>query len=83
MQTRSRRVDTVTVNCTPLQPPFGWAEITHPFHPRRGQRFAVLKARCVAGVDTLILRDTERGTLAVARDWTDLAAPRHAEHLAA
>jgi hypothetical protein len=35
----------------------------------------------VAGVDTLILRDTERGTFAVAREWTDLAAPRHAEHL--
>ena len=35
----------------------------------------------MAGVDTLILRDTERGTFAVAREWTDLAAPRHAEHL--
>jgi ABC-type Fe3+ transport system substrate-binding protein len=35
----------------------------------------VLKARCVAGVDTLILRDAERGSFAVPRDWTDLAAP--------
>lgn len=61
--------------------PSGWAEITHPFHPRRGQRFAVLKARCVAGVDTLILRDTACGTFAVARDWTDLAAPRRATQL--
>jgi hypothetical protein len=26
------------------------------------------------------LRDAERGTFAVARDWTDLAAPKHAEH---
>jgi hypothetical protein len=34
----------------------------------------VLKARCVAGVDTLILRDAERGSFAVPREWTDLAA---------
>jgi hypothetical protein len=35
----------------------------------------VLKARCVAGVDTLILRDADRGSFAVAREWTDLATP--------
>jgi Family of unknown function (DUF5372) len=52
-----------------------WAEIRHPFHPRKGQRFAVLKRRCVGGVDTLILRGGERGSFAVAREWTDLAAP--------
>ncbi|HXJ95558.1 MAG TPA: DUF5372 family protein, partial [Terriglobia bacterium] len=34
--------------------PLGWAEISHPFHPLRGQRFEVLKKRRVAGVDTLI-----------------------------
>jgi hypothetical protein len=34
-----------------------------------------LKARTVAGVDTLILRDVEHGSFAVAREWTDLAAP--------
>ena len=61
--------------------PSGWAEIRHPFHPRRGQRFAVLKARCVAGVDTLILRDAERGSFAVAREWTDLAAPNSCERV--
>jgi hypothetical protein len=41
----------------------------------------VLKARCVAGVDTLILRDTERGSFAVAREWTDLAAPNSCERV--
>ena len=36
----------------------------------------MLKARRVAGVDTLILRDnTERVSFAIARDWTDLAVP--------
>ena len=53
----------------------GWAEIRHPFHPLRGQRFEVLKQRRIAGVDTLILRELERGTFSVAREWTDWADP--------
>jgi Family of unknown function (DUF5372) len=53
----------------------GWAEIRHPFHPLRGQRFQVLKTRRVAGVDTLILRKLEFGTFSVAREWTDWADP--------
>ena len=55
--------------------PLGWAEISHPFHPLRGRRFEVLKKRRVAGVDTLILRELERGTLNVPREWTDWADP--------
>ena len=53
----------------------GWAEIRHPFHPLRGQRFEVLKKRRIAGVDTLILRELERGSFSVAREWTDWADP--------
>jgi hypothetical protein len=53
----------------------GWAEIRHPFHPLRGQRFEVLKKRRVAGVDTLILRERECGSFSVAREWTDWADP--------
>jgi len=53
----------------------GWAEIRHPFHPLRGRRFEVLKKRRIAGVDTLILRELERGTFTVAREWTDWADP--------
>ena len=41
----------------------------------RGRRFEVLKKRRVAGVDTLILRELERGTLSVPREWTDWADP--------
>jgi hypothetical protein len=37
----------------------GWAEIRHPFHPLRGQRFKVLKKRRIGGVDTLILREMQ------------------------
>lgn len=53
----------------------GWAEIRHPFHPLRGQRFEVLKKWRVAGVDTLILREGKRGSISVARAWTDWADP--------
>ncbi|MGH8548896.1 MAG: DUF5372 family protein [Methylococcales bacterium] len=31
--------------------------------------------RRVAGVETLILRDPERGSYAVVREWTDRAEP--------
>jgi uncharacterized protein DUF5372 len=53
----------------------GWAEIRHPFHPLRGQRFQVLKTRRIAGVDTLLLRHLELGSFSVAREWTDWADP--------
>ena len=55
--------------------PLVWAEISHPFHPLRGRRFEVLKKRRVAGIDTLILRELERGTFSVPREWTDWADP--------
>ena len=55
--------------------PLGWAEISHPFHPLRGRQFEVLKKRRVAGVDTLILRELERGTLSIPREWSDWADP--------
>ena len=59
----------------------GWAEIRHPFHPLRGQRFEVLKKRRVAGVDTLILRELERGSFSVAREWTDWGDPTLSDSL--
>jgi hypothetical protein len=59
----------------------GFAEICHPFHPLRGQRFEVLKKRRVAGVDTLILRELQRGSFSIAREWTDWADPSIADAL--
>src|SRR5450631_4524029 len=49
----------------------GWAEVRHPFHPLKGQRFPVLKTRRVGATETLILRDPTRGSIAVRREWTD------------
>ena len=62
--------------------PLGWAEISHAFHPLRGRRFEVLKKQRVAGVDTVILRELERGTLSVPREWTDWADPSLYDSLA-
>jgi Family of unknown function (DUF5372) len=49
----------------------GSVEITHPFHLLRGQKFAVLKLRTVAGVARLSVRHPELGTFAIPADWTD------------
>jgi hypothetical protein len=59
----------------------GWAEIRHPFHPLRGQRFEVLKKRRIAGIDTLILHELNRGSFSVAREWTDWADPSLSDSL--
>lgn len=54
-------------------PSLGWALITHPFHPLKGQRLAILKIRKVAGQEVLSLYDDKRGSLPIPRDWTDQA----------
>jgi len=53
----------------------GWAIITHPFHPLRGQLFRVLKARHCGGRATLILEGSEGGTFSILAEWTDKAPP--------
>src|SRR5258706_15725863 len=50
--------------------PLGSAEVTHPFHPLRGQRFVVLKVRRVSGVETLSLRHPDLGSFAMGREGT-------------
>ena len=54
-------------------PSLGWALITHPFHPLKGQRFAILKIRKIGGQEVLSLYDDKRGSLPIPRDWTDQA----------
>ena len=53
----------------------GSATVTHPFHRLRGQTFEVLKVRRLSGQESLSLRDPERGTFAMLRNWTDWAPP--------
>jgi hypothetical protein len=51
--------------------------ITHPFHPRRGERFRVVRTRRYGGQATLIL-EGECGTFSILEEWTDKAAPASA-----
>jgi hypothetical protein len=51
----------------------GWALITHPFHPLKGKRFAILKIRKIGGQEVLSLYDDQRGSLPILREWTDQA----------
>jgi Family of unknown function (DUF5372) len=55
--------------------PLGSAEVAHPFHPLRGQRFVVLKVRRISGVETLSLRHPDLGSFAMPREWTNWAPP--------
>jgi hypothetical protein len=41
----------------------------------KGKAFSILKTRSVAGVETLVLQGSSRGTFAVPREWTDQAEP--------
>jgi hypothetical protein len=52
-----------------------WVEITHPFHPLRGQRFPVLKTRNLGGQDYFNLKGSSSGTFCILREWTDQADP--------
>jgi hypothetical protein len=49
----------------------GSVEVTHPFHPLRGQTFAVLKLKTISGVPTLSVRHPDLGSFAIREDWTD------------
>ena len=66
--TRSRRTALIS------KEPLGSAEITHAFHPLRGQRFAVLKVRRVSGIATLSMLHADLGSFAVPQEWTDWRA---------
>jgi hypothetical protein len=49
----------------------GSVEITHPFHPLRGQKFSVLKLRTVSGKAILSVRHPDLGSFGIPEDWTD------------
>jgi hypothetical protein len=50
-----------------------WVEITHPFHPLRGQRLRILKGWQHAGRSLLILEGTPAGTYSIPTAWTSAA----------
>ena len=52
-----------------------FVEITHPFHPFRGQRHPRIASKKWEHRDHLSLAVVGRGTLCVPREWTDRADP--------
>jgi len=54
---------------------FGWARITHPYHPLRGQRFKILKIkRSPPEDDILMLEADNQSWRFIPREWTDKAS---------
>lgn len=49
----------------------GVAEITHPFHPLRGECLPILGCQRRLGVWTLHLQTSETRSILVPREWTD------------
>lgn len=55
----------------------GWATITHPFHPLKGQRFKILSGKTFNNRDIFNLQASphETNTIAIPREWTDRGEP--------
>jgi hypothetical protein len=58
-------------NAPSLSADLGFATITHPFHPRNGQRCPILEVHQTAGVSRIVLRTPEGLTIMVPVEWTD------------
>lgn len=73
MRARPRRCSDLTslLNHRPSE----WAEITHPFHPLRGQTFPILGKKRVSGIDVVVLWTSLGESVAIPREWTDHADP--------
>ena len=67
-----RRSGSITLQFNELS---DFVEITHPFHPFRGQRYPLITSKKWAQRDHLSLAVVGRGTLCVPREWTDRADP--------
>ncbi|HEX9370214.1 MAG TPA: DUF5372 family protein [Roseiflexaceae bacterium] len=50
-----------------------WLVVTHPFHPLRGQRLAILIERRLPGVRLYVCEGGPLGTIGVSEDATDRA----------
>ncbi len=59
-----------------VQKPSQTAEITHPFHHLRGERFLVLRKKRFTKVPLLVLQNRTTGRRwTVPEEWTDLREP--------
>jgi len=66
------RSESTALRCSELS---SLVTITHPFHPLRGKRYAVVKSKKWEKRELLSLLVPERGTIAIPREWTDRGDP--------
>lgn len=59
-------------NSSTINPTF---EVTHPFHPKRGQRHVLLTRRQNWGEDRVMYYDTNGRLSSLLASWTDLPGP--------
>ncbi len=53
----------------------GYAIVTHPFHPLKGQHFKILSVKTYNQRDILSL-ESDKGAFAILREWTNHADPQ-------
>jgi hypothetical protein len=56
-----------------VDPAPGWVEVTHPFHPLRGQRFELVAVRRSRHGDRVWVRWPDGSCRTFPRAWTSLA----------
>jgi Family of unknown function (DUF5372) len=61
----------------------GSVVVTHPFHPLRGQRLAVLFVKRRAGDMVVVCSGGVSGQITLPLSWTDRGEPRRAHRLSA
>jgi hypothetical protein len=61
----------------------GFVVVTHPFHPLRGQRLAVLFVKRRAGDTVLVCSGGVSGQITLPWSWTDRGEPARAHRLSA
>jgi uncharacterized protein YbbK (DUF523 family) len=57
----------------------GSVQVTHPFHPLRGQRFEIRNRKRWRGEELFTVCPEGLAPLSIPRDWTNLREPNHYE----
>ena len=57
---------------TPGQVASSWVEVTHPFHPLRGQRLSFVTRKKTWGEDRVMFQDATGRLHSMPTSWTDL-----------
>ena len=62
-------------NAPPESANLGWATITHPFHPLKGQHCLILEVQRIGTTERLTLRTSDEHVFFIPSEWTDRVPP--------